>query len=769
MFFKLLISFLLGILLADVFSCWDICSTILCAIVSNTIISRIYNKNRTYRNILFLTVALGAILTSYNQSYETNGLYPVDNKFAEITGYVYDIPQKQNDRYTYIIKTDGAKYKDNTYITKEFVRLNTDKKLKYAQNVSVRGFVERIDERMNYSDFDYASYLKSNKIFYKISDYAVASDNSTRVLFSPRHISNLYKNRISDLTKELGGDEGAILKAILTGIKTDFTDDYEDVLIRTNTMRNLYPAYLHVMLILLLTGILFTAFGRKTRDYASVIFIVLYACAFTSGISGTKTALALAFSIIAIRRYGYLHYPDVLSLVLLILLAFNPLLVHNTGFIISAIMSWVFFMLKPVVYEKLSFIKSSGTRTILTIYIISSLGIIPIGAYFFSMTSAYTGLLNLVYFPLVSLALVCFPLLYLEFILFSKSFLVGKIMAGAVYIIHKLPYLIDKLPLSHIGIKRPSIVMVIICYLGVILIKDYVTGHKKRFRTQFILAVVIGGFVSSALLSFFSYGSMSISFVNVGQGDGAYIRLPDGANIIVDGGGGEDYSDYDAGKELFLPYLKTEGAYRIDLAILSHYHKDHCLGTIAALENLDVQAVMMPDQMQDNEYRAKIETIANEKGIEIIYPKDKDIIRFDSGTEIKIISAGNNYSENDSSLVFTLTCNDFSVMFTGDATEYTENKYIKEFYDIDLLKVAHHGSDTSTSNQFLKKIKPEYAVISVGKDNTYLLPNDNALKRLEKSGTKVMRTDKLGDIRFNINKFGGISYDSYYPDEEGGF
>ena len=69
----------------------------------------------------------------------------------------------------------------------------------------------------------------------------------------------------------------------------------------------------------------------------------------------------------------------------------------------------------------------------------------------------------------------------------------------------------------------------------------------------------------------------------------------------------------------------------------------------------------------------------------------------------------------------------------------------------------------------MKKIKPEYAVISVGKDNTYLLPNDNALKRLEKSGTKVMRTDKLGDIRFNINKFGGISYDSYYPDEEGGF
>ena len=109
-------------------------------------------------------------------------------------------------------------------------------------------------------------------------------------------------------------------------------------------------------------------------------------------------------------------------------------------------------------------------------------------------------------------------------------------------------------------------------------------------------------------------------------------------------------------------------------------------------------------------------------------------------------------------------------MFTGDATEYTENKYINEFDDIDLLKVAHHGSNTSTSSEFLKEVTPEYAVISVGKDNTYLLPNDNTLERLRKSGAKVMRTDKLGDIRFNINKFGGISYDSYYPDnEEGGF
>lgn len=766
MFFKLLVSFLIGILSLNIFSCWNICRLAFCAVIANVIVSKIYKKDNSHRAMLFITVALGAILTFYTQSYETNGLYPVDDKFAEITGYVYDIPQKENNRYIYIIKTDGAKYKDKTYNINEFIRLNTDKKLKYAQNLSVRGFVERIDERMNYSDFDYASYLKSNKIFYKISDYEIATDKSIRKLFSPRHLSNIYKNKVSDLTKELGGDEGAILKAVLTGIKSDFSEEYENLLVKTNTMRMLYPAYLHIMIIVAFTSIVFTIFGRKTRDWASIILILIYALGFTSGISGVKTALAMAASILAIRKYGYLHYPDILSLVLLILLVFNPLLVHNTGFVISVVMSWVFFMLKPVVYGWLKPIKSLAARNLLTIYIISSIGIIPIGAYFFNTVSSYNGIFNLLYFPLVFLILICFPVLCIEFLLFSRAFLAGYIISGAVFIMHKIPYLIDRLPLSHITFKRPSIIIVIISYMLVVLIKDYATGHKKRIRTQLILSIVIGGFVSSSILSFFSYGSMSIRFVNVGQGDGAYIRLPHGENIIVDGGGGEDYSDYDAGKELFLPYLKTEGAYRIDLAILSHYHKDHCLGTIAALENLDVQAVMMPDYMADNQYRIEIETIAKEKNIEIIYPNDKDKIKFNSGAEIEIISAGNNYSENDTSLVFTLTCNNFCTLFTGDTTEYTENKYIDEFSDVDLLKVAHHGSATSTSTEFLEKTTPEYAIISVGEDNSYLLPSDKIVNRLKKSGAHIMRTDKLGDIRFDISKFGTISYSSYYPDNK---
>ena len=395
MFFKLLIAFLLGILSLNFLTLWDISLYVICTIIAYSMISFITKRRKWHYNLIFLFVMLGAILASYHGSYESCGIYPLDDKFIEISGYVYDIPVKNNDRYTYIIKTDGAKYKDQVYYVDEFIKLNTDKQLDYAQNVGVKGFLTRISDKMNYSDFDYVSYFKSNGIFYKISDYDMATDNTIRSYFSLRHLSNIYKNKVSEIVLGLGGDEGALLNAVLTGRRNNFSTEYEDILRKTGTIRMLYPAYLHILLIVSIINFILAFFSKKTKDYVKIILVLIYALAFSSGFSGIKLGLVIATSTIAIRKYGYLHYPDVLSLVLLILLFFNPLLLYNSGFIISSVMSWVFFMLRPVVYQRLNFIKSFTLRSILTIYIISTLGFLPLGAYFYNAVSIYSGLFSL--------------------------------------------------------------------------------------------------------------------------------------------------------------------------------------------------------------------------------------------------------------------------------------------------------------------------------------------------------------------------------------
>ncbi len=709
-------------------------------------------------------------MVSYQTSYESCELHSLEDKFIEISGYVYDIPSESNGRYTYVIKTDGAKYKDEFYPAVEYVKLNTDIKFDYAQNVGVRGFLTTIGEKMNYSDFDSVSYNKCNRIFYKISDFETATDNTHRKLYSPRHYAKLLKNAVSKTVLTLGEDEGAVLNSILTGSRSYFTPDYEELLRRNGTLRILYPPYLHIFMIIVAVNFVFMLFDRKTKDTAKIIFVVLYAIAFSESFSGIKLAYVAALSAIAVRKYGYMHYPDILSSVLLILLLANPLLVFNPGFIISSVMSWLFFMLRPIIFRKLNFVKSFTVRSLLTVYIISTFGIVPLCAYFYNSITPYGVLLNALYFPLIILIFISFPFMCLEFALFSRAVIGGNIISGAVYIIHKIPYVVDMLPFSNIILKKPSILTVVALYLSAVVIKDIADKHTYFLRTKILTGVICGCLMSSFVTAILSSGASYINFVNVGHGDGCYIKLSDGKNIIVDGGGCEDFSDYDAGAKIFLPYLKAEGVATVDLAILSHYHKDHCLGTIAAIKNLDVKAVMMPNFGEGDEYREEIETLARKKNIEIIYPENGDCLKFPSGDEIEIISGGNNFSENDYSLVFTLKTNGFKALFTGDATSHTEYTMLDTFSDVDLLKVAHHGSDTSTTDEFLSETTPEYAVISTNEDSVYKLPDKSVLNRLQKHGAYTLRTDKLGDIRFKISKNGKVGYTSYYSDtDEWGF
>lgn len=261
-------------------------------------------------------------------------------------------------------------------------------------------------------------------------------------------------------------------------------------------------------------------------------------------------------------------------------------------------------------------------------------------------------------------------------------------------------------------------------------------------------------------------GTVEVTFVNVGQGDGAIVDAPYRGTILIDGGGGAEYSDYNVGEKVFLPYLETEGITRIEAAFVSHYHKDHAEGIIAAIENLRVKNVFMPDVMPDSPIRLKIEAAAKEHNTKIHYISEDSKVVFDNGLTVsaivptaktKLISE----DENDTSLVYNVEYGGFSCAFTGDMSAFAERNLISEgkTFDCDVLKVAHHGSDTSTSEEWLDALKPEYAVISVGEDNGYGLPSNEVLDRLE--GTEVLRTDENGDIKIIGDKNGVRKINSF--------
>lgn len=251
-----------------------------------------------------------------------------------------------------------------------------------------------------------------------------------------------------------------------------------------------------------------------------------------------------------------------------------------------------------------------------------------------------------------------------------------------------------------------------------------------------------------------------IYFVDVGQGDCCFITTKSRKNILVDTGGSNDYN---VGKNVLVPYLLDRRVKKLDYVFISHFDTDHCNGLIEVMQYIPIYNLVITKQAHMSEEYKNIIEIANKKQIHIIICKTGDVIQIDNNYKMEILYVNNNSNDlNNGSIVCKFINQDFSMLFTGDIEKQTEAEIIELYKNTkklksNILKVAHHGSRTSSTQEFLDLVKPQIALIGVGKNNTFGHPNIEVLERLENMKIKVYRTDKTGEIVFNINTSGKIS------------
>ena len=237
---------------------------------------------------------------------------------------------------------------------------------------------------------------------------------------------------------------------------------------------------------------------------------------------------------------------------------------------------------------------------------------------------------------------------------------------------------------------------------------------------------------------------LNIYFFDVGQADSSLIVYNDKA-MLIDAGNVAD------GEEI-LEGLEKLGIDDLDYVIGTHIHEDHVGGLYKIVDGIDVGKLYLP-------YNESSTTSYYKKLLKSLQAKDMSISEVEVGDEIKltddisaqIMSVDNSQpeDENDASIVVMIKYQDMEYLFMADATTEVEGK--REWEDIDVLRVGHHGSNTSSSEKFLKQVKPEISIISVGKDNSYGLPKDKIIKRLNSIGTNIYRTDKVGTIQLVSN------------------
>lgn len=274
-----------------------------------------------------------------------------------------------------------------------------------------------------------------------------------------------------------------------------------------------------------------------------------------------------------------------------------------------------------------------------------------------------------------------------------------------------------------------------------------------KYKEGIAVAIFI---IVTALVSFwFLYEPdqrLEVSFLNIGQGDAALIETPNNKTILVDGGPPDKAVLRELAKNL--PFWQRQ----LDLVILSHPHDDHFGGLTAVAERYAIGAVILSDLPYDTlPYQEFIE-ILRVKEIPIIYAKQEDLVidgvTFNFLFPDKSLAASKIENANNASLVFRLSYGEIDALFTGDAETELENELLKNLkgeLEAEILKLGHHGSDTSSTEAFLEAVNPELAIASAGVDNKYGHPSPRILKRLERRGVKSYRTDQDGTIRLKVD------------------
>ncbi|MFJ8065260.1 MBL fold metallo-hydrolase [Psychrobacillus sp. NPDC096426] len=255
---------------------------------------------------------------------------------------------------------------------------------------------------------------------------------------------------------------------------------------------------------------------------------------------------------------------------------------------------------------------------------------------------------------------------------------------------------------------------------------------------------------------------MSVHFIDVGQGDSILIQSPEGKNMLVDGGKKE------AGKDV-VTYLQQQGVEKLDYVVATHPDADHIGGLLAVLNSVEIKNFLDSGKEHTTETYETMLQLILDKHIPFIVPNKGDTIHLDSNVEITVLNTGEDAKDNnEASIVLKVQYEDVSFLLTGDADAGVEKSMINDYnLKSTVLKAGHHGSDTSSSDAFIRAVQPEVTILSYGENNIYGHPTPVVVTRLKKANSEIYSTAELGNIIVTTDGRGYTVSKDYLPNEQG--
>ena len=674
--------------------------------------------------------------------------------------------------------------KKNIYIQENKTKI----KLQYGDIIEVKGKYEEPESRRNYKGFDYKLYLKTKNILGTLKSTNIKKvshkiENPIEYIESKRiKLSENLKQKANDILPQ---EIASIFIGIILGDTTEISEEVIENFRNANMSHILAVSGMHMSyLILLATQIIGKIIGKKQAYYTSIILIIEYM--FLTGFSASIIRAGI-MGIILISSKIFYKNNDVLTNIAisaLIILLKNPYTILDLSFQFSyggtiGIILFQKFISKNFL-EKI--IKSKKIIEIISVTISAQIIILPISIMQFNKLNIYFILTNLIIGFIIGPVMACGFIFLITLIINVKTAKIFSIILQIAIKTLILTSQIAKLPYSNIYLPTPNFIQIIIYFLSIhifmFIYYIYNTKNKtltvKRFRniismikfylkyrmtpktksrTKIISIIIIALIMVMQIIP----KDLKVYFVDVNQGDSTFIVTPKGKTILIDGGG-SSYTN--VGKNTLLPYILDRGYTKIDIAIISHMDLDHCDGIIYLMDKIKIKTIIIGKQYEESDNYKRFVKLAKEKRIEVKIVEAGENINIERNVNLDILwpDSKNKISENainNNSLVFKLKYKKYSILFTGDIEEIAEKTILERYKNMlqsTILKVAHHGSKTSTTPEFLKAVKPRYALIGVGKNNKFGHPSENTIKKLKEMKVKIFRTDELGEITIKMNK-----------------
>jgi len=616
-------------------------------------------------------------------------------------------------------------------------------------------------DKRNPHEFNYRDYLKGKNIFYE-----AFLEDTHDVFIRPRAASSvsLLLLDMQDLIsshfhKYLTPRSAGILSALILGEKSEIDDSTRTNFANTGVIHVLAVSGLHVGYVSL---ILITIFGLFRLPHQIQMGSVIAGLLFYVGLTGAAPSVMRASIMASLMIIGSLleRKSDILNMLAsaaFIILLISPAQLDNIGFQLSflAVLSIVtlFPIFKRVVSE-LPLSKSGFVGKllfpILDLFLVSlaaQLGTLAITIFYFNKIPIVSLLANLVVVPLIGVIVAT----GMSFLILGSLFpilatLWAATIEGAVDFMLWFVQLCAQVDWAYVTMRSIQHFELILLLMGIFAIT--VMQIRKVIKLWIILLLLWLAILTwQALLK---PQNLELIMLDVGQGDAILIHSPNGKTMLIDSGlrfGGKDM-----GKDVIIPYLNSRNWPKIDILVLTHPHNDHIGGAQYLIENGDVGKVLMPDiEYESYGYNMLCQTIHSNKiptspvftgyidsTLNPIYFRVTGPKRYDHKSRPSNI--------NNTSITIQLFYDESSVLLTGDGEESMEHDqlHLGSLLKSDMIKAPHHGSKTSSSQEYIELIKPRVCLISLGKKNKFRHPSKITLEKYTQLGTEIHRTDLEG-------------------------